>query len=82
MKITIEGPNLTHCFRASVEMVKPKEGRGGGKGGAKMRVTAAWQGDRKSAVRDGFALKKAWRDGGFDEVYKTKTKLRDKRFGR
>lgn len=82
--ISIEGPNATHCFRASVEMVKPKEKDISGKGGngTKIRVTAAWQGDRKSAVRDAFSLKKAWSRGGFDEVYKEKTRLRDKRFGR
>lgn len=65
-------------------MTKPKDnnaGKGGGPG-SKMRVTAAWQGDRKSALRDAFSLKRAWRHGGFDEVYKTKTTLRDKRFGR
>lgn len=85
IKITIGGPNLTHCYRAEVEMTKPKDssslGRGGS-GGAKMRVTAAWQGDRKTAVRDAFSLKRAWKRGGFEEVYTTKTRLRDKRFGR
>jgi len=64
-------------------MVKPKDSSAGrGSTGTKMRVTAAWQGDRKSAVRDAFSLKRAWRRGGFEEVYKTKTQLRDKRFGR
>jgi len=82
--ISVEGPNATHCYRASVEMVKPdKNGeKKGTSRGAKMRVTAAWQGDKKTAYRDACALKKAWLRGGFDSVYKMKTELRDRRFGR
>jgi len=83
-RISIEGPNATHCYRASVEMVKPDKSNAG-KGasrGTKMRVTAAWQGDKKTAYRDAVALTKAWKRGGFDSVYKMKTELRDKRFGR
>lgn len=66
-------------------MTKPESKRPGGKGGGsvtKMRVTAAWQGDKKTAEKDMSELKKAWRKGGFDAVYKKKTELRDKRFGR
>jgi len=84
-RISVEGPNQTHCYRASVEMVKPESssaGKGGARPGTKMRVTAAWQGDKKTAYRDACALKKAWTRGGFDAVYKMKTQLRDRRFGR
>lgn len=65
-------------------MTKPEvsiAGRGSG-AGTKMRVTAAWQGDRRTAERDMAELRKAWKEGGFDEVYKRKTKLRDRAVGR
>lgn len=84
-KVTIEGPNQTHCYRATVEMVKPDKSdcvSGSGGAGRKMRVTAAWQGDKRSAQRDLVELQKAWRKGGFDQVYKRKTELRDKAVGR
>merc|ERR1719284_2263645 len=82
-KVYIEGPNQTHCYRATVEMTKPdKSAAGGGRAGTKMRVTAAWQGDKKTAQRDLGELRKAWKDGGFDAVYKRKTELRDKAVGR
>mmetsp|Transcript_106130 Transcript_106130/g.329625 ORF Transcript_106130/g.329625 Transcript_106130/m.329625 type:complete len:201 (-) Transcript_106130:167-769(-) len=82
--ISVEGPNATHCYRASVQTIKPETSAAGRapRGGTKMRVTAAWQGDKKSAYRDAVALTKAWKRGGFDAVYKMKTELRDKRFGR
>lgn len=64
-------------------MTKPDKKNDGKNGiGSKMRVTAAWQGDRRTAQRDAAQLARAWRSGGFDAVYRKKTELRDKRFGR
>lgn len=80
--MTVEGPNQTHCYRATVEMTKPDDNKAGRGAGTKMRVTAAWQGDKKTAQRDADELRRAWRKGGFDEVYRKKTQLRDRAVGR
>ena len=48
----IEGHNQTHCYRATVETTKPTRVAGAGRVGTKMRVAAAWLGDKKTAQRD------------------------------
>lgn len=47
-----------------------------GSSGQKVRMTCAWQGDKKTAERDMQALKRAWKKGGFEEVGKVKGQLR------
>mmetsp|Transcript_46443 Transcript_46443/g.89598 ORF Transcript_46443/g.89598 Transcript_46443/m.89598 type:complete len:232 (+) Transcript_46443:81-776(+) len=82
-KCSIEGPGATppsrnteNCYRAVVEMKKPGDRAGTLGGTGSVRMTCAWQGDKRTAERDGEKLKRAWRRGGFDEVQKVKGELR------
>merc|ERR1719443_2096360 len=81
-KCVVEGPGATppsrnteNCYRALVEMKKPESDRPGS-GTGTVRMTCAWQGDKRTAQRDADALKRAWKNGGFDEVQKVKGQLR------
>uniref|UniRef100_A0A7S1AGF1 Uncharacterized protein n=1 Tax=Noctiluca scintillans TaxID=2966 RepID=A0A7S1AGF1_NOCSC len=75
-KCSVEGPGATppsrttaNCYRAVVEMQKPGST-------AMVRMTCAWQGDKRSAERDAERLSRAWKRGGFSEVSKVKGELR------
>mmetsp|Transcript_17184 Transcript_17184/g.45399 ORF Transcript_17184/g.45399 Transcript_17184/m.45399 type:complete len:172 (-) Transcript_17184:160-675(-) len=82
-KVSIEGPGATppsnntkNCYRAVVEMPKPGDRDGNLGRTGNVRMTCAWQGDKRTAERDADKLKRAWRKGGFDEVQRTKGQLR------
>ena len=51
-RVYIESHNQTHCCRATVETTKPARVAGAGRVGTKMRVAAAWLGDKKTNQRD------------------------------
>uniref|UniRef100_A0A7S2BCQ2 Uncharacterized protein n=1 Tax=Alexandrium andersonii TaxID=327968 RepID=A0A7S2BCQ2_9DINO len=82
-RVTIEGPGATppsrnteNCYRAVVEMKKPGDRKGNLGGTGTVRMTCAWQGDKRTAERDADKLKRAYRHGGFDAVSKAKGELR------
>uniref|UniRef100_A0A7S4T6M2 Uncharacterized protein n=1 Tax=Alexandrium monilatum TaxID=311494 RepID=A0A7S4T6M2_9DINO len=82
-RCTVEGPGATppsrnteNCYRAVVEMKKPGDRAGNLGGTGTVRMTCAWQGDRRTAERDADKLKRAWRHGGFDAVSRVKGELR------
>merc|ERR1712039_847083 len=73
-KINIEGPGATppsrnteNSYRAVVEVAKPGDRQGNLGGTGTVRMTCAWQGDKRSAERDAQKLKEAYKKGGFDE---------------
>ena len=57
-RVYIEGHNQTDCYRATVETTKPTRVAGGGRVDTKMRVAAAWLGDKKTLQRDISELRK------------------------
>lgn len=73
MESKVEGPNDRHCYRVVIEA--PKPGRFG-KNGAKVRITGPWQGDKRTADRDEEELRRAYKKGGTEELFRQKSALR------